>query len=286
MSVLEGKVAVITGATSGIGECSARLFAREGARVVIAGRRQDKGDALARSLGTAASFIRTDVAVESEVKAMIEHAVENFGRLDCLFNNAGMPTQCWNIDDIDLELFDKAFSVHFRGVLAAIKYAVPIMSEQRSGSIINISSVNGSRAGLGGIDYSVGKAAVEHLTRCVAVQLGERGIRVNTISPGPIATGIFGKGVGLEHGAADQELDAAMAAMAAVLPRWQPLQRLGTAEDVAQAALFLASDASSLINGHNLVVDGGISVGWPVAVVREDLTAFRSAFSAARASRG
>jgi len=284
MSALDGKVAVITGATSGIGECTARLFVEEGARVIIAGRRQDKGEELARALGKKASFIRTDVAIEADVERMIAHAVEKFGRLDCLFNNAGIPTQCSSIEGIDLARFDTALAVHLRGVVAGIKYAIPVMSGQRSGSIINTSSVNGSRAGLGGIDYSVAKAGVEHLTRCAAVQLGEKGIRVNTISPGPIATGIFGKGAGLEPESADRDLDAPKAGIAAVVPRWQPLQRIGMAEDIAQAALFLASDASRLINGHNLIVDGGISVGWPAAVVRDDLKAFRSAFRAAGAS--
>ena len=284
MSALDGKVAVITGATSGIGECTARLFVEEGARVIIAGRRQDKGEELARALGKNASFIRTDVAIEADVERMIAHAVEKLGRLDCLFNNAGIPTQCSSIEGIDLARFDTALAVHLRGVVAGIKYAIPVMSGQRSGSIINTSSVNGSRAGLGGIDYSVGKAGVEHLTRCAAVELGEKGIRVNTISPGPIATGIFGKGAGLEPESADRDLDAPKAGIAAVVPRWQPLQRIGMAEDIAQAALFLASDASRLINGHNLIVDGGISVGWPAAVVRDDLKAFRSAFRAAGAS--
>src|SRR5262245_22700351 len=144
MNSLAGKVAVITGSTSGIGERSARLFVEEGAFVVIAGRRQDKGEELARSLGKAASFIRTDVTVEADVKAMIAHAVEKFGRLDCLFNNAGIPTQCAFIEDIDLERFDAGLSVHLRAVVAGIKYAIPIMSEQHSGSIITTSSVNGS----------------------------------------------------------------------------------------------------------------------------------------------
>lgn len=278
MNALDGKVGVITGGTSGIGECAARLFVEEGARVVIAGRRQDKGEELARSLGKDATFKRTDVTAESDVKAMIAYAVEKFGRLDCLMNNAGIPTQCAFIENIDLERFDAGLSVHLRAAILGIKYAIPLMSEQHSGSIINTSSVNGSRAGLGGIDYSVGKAAVEHLTRCAAVQLGERGIRVNTLSPGPVVTGIFGKGAGIDHDDADRELEAPRAGIAAVLPRWQPLQRIGMAEDIAQAALFLASDASRLINGHNLIVDGGISVGWPAAVVREDLKAFRSAF--------
>jgi NAD(P)-dependent dehydrogenase (short-subunit alcohol dehydrogenase family) len=248
---LEGTVVVVSGGTSGIGARTAELFVAEGASVVIAGRRQDKGEQLARSLGPAASFIRTDVSVEADVKAMIEHAIDRFGRLDCLFNNAGVPTQCWSIENLDLERFNAAIAVHVCGVLAGMKYAVPVMSKQRSGSIINTSSINGTRAGLGGIDYAVAKAAVNHLTRCAAVQLGERGIRVNTISPGPIATGIFGKGAGLEHNAADQGIDAAEA------------------------------EASRLVNGHNLIVDGGTSVGWPASVVRDDLAVFRKAFKAA-----
>ncbi|MGO9452193.1 MAG: SDR family NAD(P)-dependent oxidoreductase [Candidatus Binataceae bacterium] len=125
MRTLEGKVAVVSGGTSGIGARTAELFIAEGASVVIAGRRQDKGEQLARSLGPAASFIRTDVSVEADVKAMIDHAIDRFGRLDCLFNNAGVPTQCWSIEDLDLARFDTAFAIHVRGVLAGIKYAVP-----------------------------------------------------------------------------------------------------------------------------------------------------------------
>jgi NAD(P)-dependent dehydrogenase (short-subunit alcohol dehydrogenase family) len=285
VGLLEGKVAVVTGGTSGIGARTAELFVAEGARVVIAGRRREKGKQVAAALGAAASFIRTDVSVETDVRAMIEHAVEKFGRLDCLVNNAGTGSRHVEIANVDLEEFDAAIGVHLRGVLAGMKYAVPVMAAQGSGSIINVASINGVRAGLGGHYYSAAKAASIHLTRCAAVELGEKGVRVNSLSPGPIVTGIFGKGAGFEHDEADERVEYAEAAIAAVLPRWQPLPRVGTVDDIAQAALFLASDASRLITGHNLVVDGGITAGWPVSVARSDIALFRATLQASRSQR-
>jgi NAD(P)-dependent dehydrogenase (short-subunit alcohol dehydrogenase family) len=285
VGLLEGKVAVVTGGTSGIGARTAELFVAEGARVVIAGRRREKGKQVAAALGAAASFIRTDVSVETEVRAMIEHAVEKFGRLDCLVNNAGTGSRHVEIANVDLEEFDAAIGVHLRGVLAGMKYAVPVMAAQGSGSIINVASINGVRAGLGGHYYSAAKAASIHLTRCAAVELGEKGVRVNSLSPGPIVTGIFGKGAGFEHDEADERVEYAEAAIAAVLPRWQPLPFVGTADDIARAALFLASDASRLITGHNLVVDGGITAGWPVSVARSDIALFRATLQASRSQR-
>lgn len=278
--LLQGKVVVVTGATSGIGARTASLFVAEGARVVLAGRRSDKGERLARTLGAPASFIRTDVAIETDVKAMIDHAINMFGRLDCLMNNAGAGSQHVEIANLNLADFDEAMGVHVRGALAGMKHAVPIMAAQKSGSIINVASVNGIRAGFGGLSYSAAKAAVIHLTRCAAVELGEKGIRVNSLCPGPIATGIYAKTAGFPHGAADDRVDCAEAALAALLPRLQPLPFVGTADDIAQAALFLASDASRLVSGHNLVVDGGISAGWPAAVTRDQSALFFRAFQA------
>ena len=165
-----------------------------------------------------------------------------------------------------------------------MKHAVPIMAEQGSRSIITVASVNWVRAGLGGLYYSVAKAAAIHLTRCAAVELGEKGIRINTVSPGPIATGIFGKGAGLEPDEADANTDYAEVALAAVLPRWQPLPYVGRADDIAQAVLFLASDAARLVTGHNLVVDGGICAGWPAGVVRDDITLFQKTFQERQAT--
>jgi NAD(P)-dependent dehydrogenase (short-subunit alcohol dehydrogenase family) len=274
MLPLQGKVAVVTGGTSGIGARIAEVFVAEGAKVVIAGRRKDRGERLARKLGEAASFQRTDVSVEADVKAMIDHAVERFGRLDCLVNSAGRSSQYSTIADVDLEQFDAVIAVHLRAVLAGMKYAARVMAVQGTGSIINIASVNGIRAGIGGHYYSAAKAAAIHLTRCAAVELGEKGIRVNSISPGMIATGAFGKNTGMEADVADDNPEIAEAAIRSVLPRWQPLQVVGQVDDVAQAALFLASDASRFVTGHNLVVDGGISAGWPIAAARPDRELF------------
>ncbi|MGC1108060.1 MAG: SDR family oxidoreductase [Candidatus Acidiferrales bacterium] len=284
MGALEGKVAVITGSTSGIGARTAELFVAEGAKVVIAGRRKERGERLAQKLGPAASFICTDVSVEADVKAMIDHAVDRFGRLDCLMNNAGRSSQYAAIADVDLEVFDAVIAVHLRAVLAGMKYAARVMTKQGTGSIITISSVNGIRAGLGGHYYSAAKAASIHLTRCAAMELGEKGIRVNSISPGMIATGAFAKFLGMPPDEADDHPEYAATAIGSVLPRWQPLQRVGHVDDIAQAALFLASDASRFVTGQNLVVDGGISAGWPIAAARPDRELFFNAFQTGRSA--
>ena len=271
---LAGKVAVITGGTSGIGARTAEVFISEGAKVVIAGRRQERGERLASALGDGASFIRTDVTSEAEVERMIAHAVDRFGRLDCLINNAGRSSQYAAFPDADLDQFDAVIAVHLRAVLAGMKHAARVMAAQGSGSIINVASVNGTRAGLGGHYYSAAKAASIHLTRCAAVELGEKGIRVNSLSPGMTATGAFGKYLGLTPDEADEHPEYAEAAIRAVLPQYQPLHQVIRTDDIAQAAVFLASDASRMITGQNLVVDGGISSGWPIAAVRRDREVF------------
>jgi len=284
MMTLVGKVAVITGSTSGIGARTAEVFVNEGARVVIAGRRRERGDRLAHALGDAASFICTDVTAEADVERMIAHAVDRFGRLDCLVNNAGRSSQYATFTDVDLAQFDAVIAVHLRAVLAGIKYAARVMAAQGSGSIINVTSVNGTRAGLGGHYYSAAKAAAIHLTRCAAVELGEKGIRVNSLSPGMTATGAFGKYVGMRPDEADAHPEYAEAAISAILPRYQPLHRVIHTEDIAGAALFLASDASRMITGQDLVVDGGISCGWPIAAVRSDREVFFRTVQAARSA--
>lgn len=281
---LAGKVAIITGATSGIGARTAEMFVSEGAQVVIAGRRQERGERLARALGARASFVRTDVTVEADIEHMIAHAVDRFGGLDCLINNAGRSSQYAAFTEVDLEQFDAVIAVHVRAVLAGIKHAARVMAAQGSGSIINVTSVNGSRAGLGGHYYSAAKAATIHLTRCAAVELGEKGIRVNSLSPGMTVTGAFGKYLGMTPDEADDHPECAAAAIGAVLPRYQPLQRVIRTEDIARAALFLASDASRMITGQDLVVDGGISAGWPIAAVRPDRELFFRTLQTARPS--
>lgn len=284
MNALLGKVAVITGATSGIGARTAEIFVAEGAQVVIAGRRQDRGEKLARALGESASFIRADVSVEADVERMIAHAVDRFGRLDCLINNAGRSSQYTAFTEVDLEQFDAVTAVHVLAVFAGIKHAARVMSAQGSGSIVNVASVNGTRAGLGGHYYSAAKAASIHLTRCAAVELGEKGIRVNSVSPGMTVTGAFLKYVGMTPDEADDHPEYAEAAISAVLPRYQPLQRLIRTDDIARAVLFLASDAARMITGQDLAVDGGISAGWPIAAIRPDRELFFQTLQAARAA--
>jgi NAD(P)-dependent dehydrogenase (short-subunit alcohol dehydrogenase family) len=258
MGRLDGKVAVVTGATSGIGYRTAEIFVAEGAKIVIAGRRIAEGEALAKKLGAACVFRQTDVAEEAQIQALIALAVEKFGRIDCLFNNAGGPAQTGGIEGLDAARFDAGMATLVRSVMLGMKHAAPHMRKQGSGSIIN----NGSIAGrLGGYStslvYGAAKAAVIHLTKCVAMELGEAGIRVNSISPGVIATGIFGKALGLSTEAAEKTPEL----MHGVYKSAQPIPRAGLPEDIAHAAVFLASDESTFINGHDLVVDGAITGG-------------------------
>jgi NAD(P)-dependent dehydrogenase (short-subunit alcohol dehydrogenase family) len=258
MGRLDGKVAVITGATSGIGLRTAEIFVAEGARVVIAGRRVAEGEALAEKLGAACIFRQTDVTVEDQMEALIALAVETFGRLDCLFNNAGGPAQTGGIEGLDAARFDAAMATLVRSVMLGMKHAAPHMKRQGAGSIINNGSIAGRLAGYSSsIVYGAAKAAVIHLTKCVAMELGESGVRVNSISPGAIATGIFGKAMGLSTEAAEKTPDV----MREVFKSAQPIPRAGLPDDIAHAAVFLASDESSFTNGHDLVVDGAVTGG-------------------------
>jgi len=277
MTRLDGKVCIITGATSGIGRRTAEVFVAEGAKVVIAGRREAEGEAVAAALGGACDFLRTDVTDEARVRALVDFTVAKHGRVDCLFNNAGGPAPPGGIESIPADGFDAAIATLLRSVLFGMKHVAPVMLRQRSGSIINNGSVAGQRAGLSSsLVYSAAKAAVIHLTRCVAMQLGEQCVRVNSISPGGIATGMFGKVAGLPAEQAERTADTARAALAAM----QPIPRAGLPDDVAQAAVFLASDASAFVNGHDLVVDGGLIGGQRWSQQQERLQAMRAAFLA------
>jgi len=257
MGVLDGKVAIIVGATSGIGARTAELFVEEGARVVISGRRRETGEALAARLGSLTSFVQADVARPADVQALIEGTAARFGRLDVLFNNAGFDLPLRAIADFDADEHDRLMAVLVRSVALSMKYAAPTMIRQRSGSIINTGSIAAVRTGYASVTYSLAKAAVLHLSRLVAVELGEHGVRVNSISPGGIVTGIFGKEAGLEPDLADRQADVLMDAFA----KLQPIPRAGQSEDIARGALFLASDASSFVNGSDLLIDGGLIAG-------------------------
>jgi len=275
MGRLNGKVAVITGATSGIGLRTAEVFIAEGARVVIAGRRAPEGEALAGRLGPNCIFLKTDVTVEDQMRALLALAVERFGRLDCLFNNAGAPAQTGGIEGLQVERFDEAMATLVRSVMLGMKHAAPYMKRQGSGSIINNGSIAGRLAGYSSsVVYSAAKAAVIHLTRCVAMELGESGVRVNSVSPGLIATGIFGKALGLSVEAAEKTPQV----MRDLYSKAQPIPRSGLPEDVAQAALFLASDESGFISGHDLVIDGAMTGGRNWSQQQQGYVALRKAF--------
>lgn len=274
--MLEGKVALVTGATSGIGRRSVERFVEEGARVLFCGRRTELGASLEKALGAErCRFIRADVTREADVERLIAGCIDTWGRIDCLFNNAGGPAPQGGIESIPVDGFDAAMATLVRSVMLGMKHAAPVMVKQGAGSIINNGSVAAVRAGLSSsMTYSAAKAAVVHLSNCVAMQLGEQNVRVNCISPGGIATGIFGKAFGLSTEAAEKTGETVKAGLA----KLQPIPRAGITDDIANAAVFLASDQSTFVNGHNLVVDGGLVGGRMWSVQQAGLAGMRQAF--------
>jgi NAD(P)-dependent dehydrogenase (short-subunit alcohol dehydrogenase family) len=275
VGLLDGKIAIITGATSGIGRRTAEIFVAEGAKVVVTGRRAELGKSLESELGSdRCLFLRGDMALEADVKAMIDACLARWGRIDCLFNNAGGPAPTGGIETVPVDGFDAAMATLVRSVMLGMKHAAPVMMRQKSGSIINNGSVAASRTGLSSsMIYGAAKAAVVHLTRCVAMQLGEHFVRVNAISPGGIATGILAKALGLPTDQAEQTIDV----MKANFAKNQPIPRAGLTDDIANAALWLASDLSTFVNGHDLIVDGGLVGGRFFSPHQEALKATRQA---------
>ena len=262
MGRLDGKITIVTGATSGIGRRTVELFVAEGARVVATGRRAELGRSLETALGKdRCLFVQADATQEADVQKMLDACLSKWGRLDCLFNNAGGPAPVGGIETVPVEGFDAAMATLVRSVMLGMKHAAPIMMKQGSGYSTSMI-------------YSAAKAAVVHLTVCVSMQLGEKGVRVNSISPGGIATGIFAKALGLPADKADGYAEAVKASMA----KNQPIPRAGLTDDIAHAAVFLASDDSTFINGHDLVVDGGLVGGRLWTPHQEGVKAMRQAF--------
>lgn len=252
---LDGKVAMITGGASGIGEASVRLFVESGAKVLIADIQDKRGKRIAEKLG--AKYIHLDVSCEEDVITGVDNALSCYGRLDCLFNNAGIAGAVGDLDSVTVEMFEKTLSVNLRGVFLGCKYAARVMRKQGSGSIINTSSIAAIRTGYGNHIYSASKAGVLQFTKSIAMELGESNIRVNCILPGFIPTPM----IAMARGVSREKADVKIPVIKDAFKRAQPIKRSGLVEDVAKAALWLASDDSCFVNGHALVIDGGVSGG-------------------------
>jgi NAD(P)-dependent dehydrogenase (short-subunit alcohol dehydrogenase family) len=254
---LDGKVAVITGAASGIGLGTVELFVAEGCKVVAADIQDEKGRTLEQRFGGAVRYARCDVTHETEIEAAVALAKSEFGGLDILFNNAGISDGMRQIVEIEAERWDWVYAILVRGPALGMKHAVPLMLERGGGAIINTASIAGMQAGWGPIAYSSAKAAVLHMSKVAAAQLSPQKIRVNAICPGLIATSIFGASMGLPREVADQMAARVAESGASV----QPIPKAGLPSDIAEAALYLASDAGAFVSGTHIVVDGGITVG-------------------------
>lgn len=243
--LLVGQVAIITGGASGLGRATVELFVEQGAKVVIADVNVEQGEALAAALGKAAVFKPTDVANRTQVQALVDFTVEHFGGLQVMFNNAGISGAIHNrfLED-DLSDFDRVIAVNLFGVMIGSQCAARYMAEHGGGSIINTTSIAALKPGLPLISYRAAKAGVIHFTKSIATDLGEYGIRVNCIAPGHIP-------------AAQTFYD-----ISEMTRRVQPLKRQGVPHDVANAALYLASDLSAQVTGMVLPVDGGSNLGW------------------------
>ena len=256
MAKLDEKVAVITGGCSGIGLATVRLFLEEGARVVIADIADSRGAELARDFGARVHYQRCDVTDEAAIAATMGAAVERFGSLDILFNNAGAGGARESIEDMTGDLWDRTQTLLLRSVALGIRYAVPHM-RAKGGAIVNTASIAALQAGAAPIAYSAAKAGVLHLSKVAAAELARYKIRVNAICPGFIMTEIFTSGMGISGEAATQ----ANAELRELSPHAQPLGIVGAPEHVAQAALYFASDATAFVTGTHVVVDGGLTVG-------------------------
>lgn len=253
MGRLDGKVAVITGAASGIGAATAIRFAKEGAAVVVADLNVEGGTAIVArctAAGGRGCFQRTDVSQEVEVKAAIDRAVKEYGRLDIVFNNAGLGGALGPIEQVTVEDWDRTQAILLRGVFLGIKHAVEPMRRQGGGSIISTASVAGIRGAAGPHAYSAAKAAVINLTRSVAIELAKDRIRVNCICPGGINTPLI-----------SGRVPGGEAVTAQFMAALQPIPRAGVPDDIANMALYLASDESSFVTGAAMVVDGGFTAG-------------------------
>jgi NAD(P)-dependent dehydrogenase (short-subunit alcohol dehydrogenase family) len=244
---MNSPVVLITGALTGIGRATALAFAREGNRVVVSGRREEAGQALAaelRALGAEAEFLRADVRFEAEVRSVVERTVERFGRIDVAVNNAGTEGQLAPVVEQTATNYEDTFSVNVLGTLLSLKHEMRVMLAQGAGSIINLSSIAGQVGFAGGSVYVASKHAVEGLTKSAALEGATAGVRVNAVAPGPVATEMLDRFAGgTEEG---------KAGFLATIPA----RRAATPDEIAQTIVFLASDKARYLTGQNIAVDG------------------------------
>jgi NAD(P)-dependent dehydrogenase (short-subunit alcohol dehydrogenase family) len=252
---LDGKIAVITGACSGIGRATLELFVAEGAAVVAADIQDDLGKEIESRRKGAVRYAHCDVSDEKQIEAAMKAAADAFGGIDILFNNAGAGSSPNTIADMTGEAWDRAQNLLLRSAVLGMRYALPYMQKRGGGAIVSTASIAGAQAGAGPVAYSVAKAGVIHLTTVAAAQLAQYNVRVNAICPGLIVTNIFAPGMSREMG------EQVKTMMRETAPSAQPVKKAGLPEDIAQACLFLASDAAAFITGESLFVDGGMHVG-------------------------
>jgi len=248
---MSNSVVLITGGLTGIGRAAAVAFAKKGANVVVAGRRDEAGKALAdelRGFGSEAEFINADVRKEDDVRALVDRTIERFGRLDVAVNNAGTEGRPGPITDQTAESYAATFDTNVLGTLLSMKHELRVMQAQGSGSIINISSTYGHEGGAGASVYVASKHAVEGMTKSASLEAASSGVRVNAVAPGPIETGMLDRFTGTSE-------------RKAALLKTVPLGRVGDPADIARAAVFLASEDASFITGQVLTVDGGKTAG-------------------------
>ncbi|MFV8816879.1 SDR family NAD(P)-dependent oxidoreductase [Haliea sp. E17] len=268
---LAGKVAIVTGGASGIGRASVELFAREGASVVIADVDDERGPQLAEALGERVRYRRTDVSSEADVQGVVDFAVETFGGLHIMFNNAAVSNRLFpSFLDDDLTDFRKVMDVNLLGVMLGTQRAARHMAKHGGGSIINTASIGGSVAGFGVVTYRASKAAVLHFSKCAAIDLAQHNVRVNIINPGHIRTTMSSWSAG---GMSEAGFNQLQRDLDEINFADQPIKREGRAEDVAEAALYLGSDRSQQVTGIVIPVDGGVSVGDSVNHVQQILDA-------------